>query len=198
MRDILGKTLKGLLGEADKLTDQQSEAIGRRFVKYERLMHRLVEEHIHKYGGDYDALFSRASDTLIVAHLRHNPGRSVWKRYIYHQIRWGLLDLHLEAVRRKLQVYTNADEILAFMSSPTRYHGNEEQEIINDIYRHLTPDARLYLMHTQRDVESKSRREMNSKFRVEMRAKGWSGNRANAAIVELGDILKWLIHEVEE
>jgi len=195
MRNLFGKTVVELLGATEKLTDQQSEALGQEFVRQERLMHHLVKKHIHRYGGDYDALFSRAIDTLFVAWLKHDPARSAWQKYIYNKLVRGLLDLYLETVRRKHAEYTNLEEQLLLLPARPEFNINE---IMEDIDISLTPDAQLYLKHTQQDTKSRNRRSMYGKFRDEMLAKGWSGKRIIAAAQEVCDILTWSIQTEDE
>lgn len=195
MRNLFSKSVIKLLGETGQLTAQQSEAIGQEFLKQEHLMHQLVKKHIRRYGGDYDALFSRAIDTLMVAYLKYDPARSVWQKYIYNKLVRGLLDLYLETVRRKHTEYTNAEELLRLLSSQPEYNF---EAVMEDIAHNLTPDAQMFFAHTQRDITSRSRRTMFGKFRHEMRTKGWSKERIHAAAVEVCDILEWMIHRVDE
>ena len=190
MRNLLGKTIDNLLGEADTLSEQQSEAIGQEFEKNQSLIDQLIWKHIIKYGGDYDMLFSRAIDTLLVAYLKFDPARSTWSKFIYHQIRLGLINLRSETVHRKHMIYTNAEEKFRFVSSKAECN---HHEAIEDLCVNLTPDARLFLEHTQHDTESKNRREMFGRFRESMLAKGWSRSRIKAATGEVCDILQWMI-----
>jgi hypothetical protein len=184
MRDVLGKT--------KALSVQQSEAIGQEFEKYQGIIDKLVWKHIGSYGGDYDALFSRAIDTLIVAYVKHDPSRSSWQKYIYVQIRLGFINLQLESTRRKHPTRTGMNEVLNFMSRNIESNGDE---FLGDLRRFLTKDALAFLEHYLQDITSKNRREMLGKFRVAMLAKGWSRLRVNVAIKELRDILLYMIRE---
>jgi len=103
--------------------------------------------------------------------------------------------LYLETARRKHAEHTNVEEKLRLLPSPPEYNLNT---IMEDIDINLTPDAQLYLRHTQRDTKSKNRRAMFGKFRDEMLAEGWSGKRIIAAAQEVCDILEWSIREEDE
>jgi hypothetical protein len=186
MRDVLGKT--------KALSVQQSEAIGQEFKKYQGMIDKLVWKHISSHGGDYDALFSRAIDTLIVAYLKHDPSRSSWAKYIYVQIRLGFINLRLESTRRKHQTKTGINDVFKLMSRNIESNGDE---FLEDLRKFLTADALAFLEYFLQETTSKNRREMFGKFRESMLAKGWSRLRVNTAIKELRDILLYMIREGE-
>ena len=185
MRDVLGKT--------STLTAEQSEAIGLQFEKHLTLIDKLVRKHITQYGGDYNDLFSRATDTIIVACRRHDATRSDLDKYIYHQITLGLINFNLEPLRRKHKTRTNADEILQYRAARESRSGDE---FVEDLRHDLTDDARRFLDFVIYDHRVISRRDTTSLFRKEMLAKGWSRIRVTTAILELRDMLVAMIEEV--
>ena len=185
MRDVLGKT--------STLTAEQSEAIGQQFEKHLTLIDKLVRKHITKYGGDYNDLFSRATDTIIVACRRHDAARSDLDKYIYHQIVLGLVNFNLEPLRRKHKMMTNVDEIFQYKAARESRSGDE---FVEELRQDLTDDARLFLDFVVYDHRVLSRRDTTSLFRKEMLAKGWSRIRVKTAMLELRDMLIAMIEEV--
>jgi thioesterase domain-containing protein len=188
MRNVLCKT--------QTLSTQQAEAIGQEFEKQQALIDKLIWKHISSRGGDYDTLFSRAIDTLIVAYLRHDPSRSEWQKYIYHQLTLGIMNVGLEEKRLKHPTKTNLDDHLHRLLSFRKKHS--EDTLLDDLRNDLTDDARTFLDYYFQETSVVLRRDTHNGFRATMRARGWSQTRTKMAMLEVRDILIAMIREAEK
>ena len=187
MRNVLCKTTT--------LSAQQAEAIGQEFEKQQGLIDMLIWKHIRARGGDYDTLFSRAIDTLIVAYLRHDPSRSTWQKYIYHQLRLGFTNVELEERRLKHATKTNlGDYLYRLLSKHKKY---SDAVSLEDLYVGLTDDAKVFLDYYFQETTVLLRRDLLNGFRAMMLARGWSRLRIKMAVLELRDILLATIREQE-
>jgi len=184
--------MRNLFCKTQRLTEQQSRDIGREFEENQEMIDRMVTKHIKRYGGDYEALFSRATDTLIVAWLRHDPTRSPWQKYISEQIKLGFINLHKETVNRKHLSVTNAHETLQEM---TYKEAREHDDFYDDLRQWLSEDSRALFELYIEDVTSKSPTKTFSLFRKIMLKMKWSRPRINMAIMELRDILTSITKE---
>ena len=184
--------MRNLLCKTSTLTDQQSEAIGQEFIKQHALMVRLINKHIGVYGGNFEELFSRAIDTLIVAYLKHDPIRSDWSKFIYHQLRLGLINVHIERRNKKHGVKTNSDDIFQYIPLDG---GCDSSDFLEELRGFLTDDAKFFLDFFLQDTESLNRRDMFRRFRENRLAAKWSRKRIKTACFEVRDILLYMIRE---
>jgi hypothetical protein len=162
-------------------------AIGEEFLKHERLIERLVWKHVQRYGGDYDSLYSRAIDKMIVCYRIHDPSRQEWEKFLAVQIRYGLLDHMLEPRRKKHGCCNNIDD--AFFDGLALYE-NASSRFIEELLYELTSDAQ-YIVESfvEQAEEYETRRQSLVALKARMREKGWSQRRIKAAFAELECVL---------
>lgn len=86
------------------LTKVERIAIGETFKQMEVVIHNLCQEAQRRFGMDYDDLFSRASELFIIHYKTHRPTKGDFDSWIYHKIRFGLIDhgrVHLRRSKKR-------------------------------------------------------------------------------------------------
>lgn len=178
--------MRNVLCSVPRFSDEMSDKLGEEFIKHEKMIENAVKYHVYKYGGDYERLYARAVDKLILAFHRYDPLRSEWEKFLAVQIRYGLLDDTLEHVRKKSKASTNVEE--TFLEIPVTDTNTEYD--IQQLRQCLTPDAKYVLDYILTKSIARTIKGHTRNVICRMRQLGWSRRRTKTAFLELKYMVK--------
>jgi hypothetical protein len=82
------------------LTPLQKDIANESFCDLQRLIYKIIWDHIQKAGGDPDDLLSAAHENFLLAHQRYDPNKGELTTYISISVKNALKDIHRKEKRR--------------------------------------------------------------------------------------------------
>jgi hypothetical protein len=172
--------MRNLLCSVSRFSEDESQKLNDIFLRHEKEIEKAVNYHIYKYGGDYESLYARAVDKLILAFCKHDPSRSSWEKYLSVQIRLGLKDEMLEHYRKSNRTSNNLEEELSQMAVLSLSEFDLES-----IKSCLMPDS-LYVLNyiLENSEECTKRGHIRNIYNLTKRM-GWSTRRIKTVFSEI-------------
>jgi hypothetical protein len=108
---MFGRTGMNPIESKAPFTPLEKDILSESFLDMQKMIFKVVWKHYGRYCGDLDELMSEAQERFLYAHTHHDESKGELSTYVYHTVKYGLLEYERKRKnkRRKCSVVSLED-----------------------------------------------------------------------------------------